>query len=456
MIKNKLNFYRNKLSNQLKDKDFAEILKGGAVNFLTKAITVFIGILFSFIITNYYGAEEMGVFSIVNSYFTIAIIVSMMGLHTAILRFIPEQIVKYSLQSAFKLFIQVFKLVFFMSVIVAITACFLSDFIAVQIFENKNLVFVFSIAAFFIVIQALGKLSHETIRALKNIKIYGLLEVSVAVFKITLLGILTYFFYQEYNSVYTLFASFVFLFIGALYFVFSLFSKKKYVEATVKISSNKEIITVAFPMFLTGVMSVVISQTDIVMLGAMSNVTEVGIYAIAVKLAFLTSFILTSINSIATPKFSELFHAGKMEALTSIAQKSSKLVFWISAPIMIVFIFFGEFLLSIFGDEFVKGYPVLILLALGKFVNGIAGSVGSFLNMTGHQKVFNRIVIIGGLTNILFNFILIPKYGIIGAAIASMLSIILWNLLASLYIKYKFGFFIGYLPINLKSKKSNE
>ena len=453
MIKKKLNFYRNKLSNQLKDKDFTEILKGGGINFLTKSLTVFIGISFSFIITTYYGAEEMGVFSIINSYFTIAIIVSLMGLHTAMLRFIPEHIVKYSLQSAYKLFLQVFKLVFIIAVIIAIIAYFLSDFIAIKIFENESLIVIFSIAAFFIVIQALGKLSLEGIRALKNMKVYGLLEVSVAVFKITLLAILTYFYYQEFNSVYTLFASFVFLLIGALCFVFSLFTKKNDLLDTVKTYSNKDVVTVAFPMFLTGVMSVVISQTDIVMLGAMSNVSEVGVYAIAVKLAFLTSFILTSINSIATPKFSELFHAGKMEALIKIAQKSSKLVFWVSVPIIIVFIFFGKFMLSIFGDEFVKGYPVLILLALGKFVNGIAGSVGSFLNMTGHQKVFNRIVIIGGVTNIVFNFILIPKYGILGAAIASMISIILWNLLASLYIKYKFGFFIGYLPIKLNVNK---
>ena len=448
--------FREKILNLVGDKDFSEIAKGSSINFLAKSLTFLLGITFSFLITKYYGADEMGVFSLVNSYFTIAIIVSMLGLHTAILRFVPEHIVKYSTYSAYKLFLQVFKLVLIMSIIISILAYLFSDFIAIKIFKNESLVTIFSIAAFFIVIQALAKLCHESIRALKNIKIFGFLEVAVAIFKICLLILFTYFFYQEYNSVYTLFASYIFLLIGAVFFVFRLFNKKRGAADQVKTSSNKEIVTVAFPMFLTGVMSVIISQTDIVMLGAMSDISNVGVYAIAVKLAFLTSFILTSINSIATPKFSELYHSGKMEALTKIAQKSSKLVFWVSVPIIIAFILFGKYFLSIFGDEFIQGYPVLIILALGKFVNGIAGSVGSFLNMTGHQKMFNRIVILGGIVNILLNFLLIPQYGIIGAAIASMISIILWNLLASLYIKYKFGFYIGYLPFKMNVNKNNE
>ncbi len=442
--------YKQSLSNQLKDKDFSEIIKGGSIHLIAKAISVLLGILFSLIITRYYGASEMGVYSIVNSYFIIALIFSMMGTHTAILRFIPEHIVKYSYSSAFQLFVQVFKMVLFFSTIVAVVSYFFAPYIAERIFNKEYLYPLFTLASFFIIFQAVGKLSIETTRALKEIKIYALYDVSNTLFKIVVLSVLTYLFYAEYNPIYTLFTSYIFLFIGSLVFVIYFFKYKKNSQHDIQKFTNKKIVNIAFPMFLTGVMSAVISQTDVIMLGMMKSVEEVGIYAIVAKLAMLTSFVLTSINSIATPKFSELYHSGKIDILTSVAQRSSKLIFWVSLPIILIFILFGKYILAVFGEEFILGYSVLLLLVFGQFVNGMAGSVGSFLNMTGQQKVFNRIVIIGGVTNIVLNYILIPLYGIEGAAFASMLSIILWNVLASLYIKYKFGFYIGYMPIKIK------
>ena len=445
--------YKQKFSIQLKDKDFSEIIKGGSIHLVAKVISVLLGVLFSLIITRYYGVMEMGVYSIVNSYFVIALIFSMLGMHTAILRFIPEHIAKYSYKSAYQLFLQIFKIVFFMSIVLTGVSYFFSEFIAEIIFKKEYLYPLFTLASFFIIFQALGKLSLEAIRALKLIKVYALFDVLNVLFKILLLIILTYFFYEEYNSIYTLFTSYILLFLGSLLFVLYFFKHKKNDLDNVEKYTNKNINNIAFPMFLTGMMSAVISQTDIVMLGMIATIEDVGIYAISAKLAMLTSFVLTSINSIATPKFSELYYSGEIDILISVAQRSSKLIFLVSLPIILIFIVFGKYILSIFGEEFILGYPVLLLLVLGQFVNGMAGSVGSFLNMTGHQKVFNRIVIVGGISNIVLNYTLIPIYGIEGAAFASMLSIILWNLLASFYIKYKFGFYIGYMPRKRKRKE---
>jgi O-antigen/teichoic acid export membrane protein len=138
-------------------------------------------------------------------------------------------------------------------------------------------------------------------------------------------------------------------------------------------------------------MAFVIGQTGVIMLGMFRSEAEVGYYAIAVKLGTLTAFILNAVNSMAAPKFSELFHSEKMDELTYVAKKSAKLIFWTTAPILLGLIILGKSELKIaFGAEFVVAYPALVLLVLGQFVHSISGGPGLFMNMTVNQKVFRN------------------------------------------------------------------
>jgi O-antigen/teichoic acid export membrane protein len=173
----------------------------------------------------------------------------------------------------------------------------------------------------------------------------------------------------------------------------------------------------------------------------------VGYYAIAVKLATLTTFILSAINSMAAPKFSELFHSGNLPELFYVAKKSTKLIFWTTLPILLGLLSFGHPTLSIvFGRDFVVAYPALVLLVVGQFFNSISGSTGVFMNMTGNEKVFKNIMMFSAALNVFLNLLLIPKFGIKGAAIAAMTSLITWNSITLLFIKKKFGKTTGYFP----------
>ena len=85
--------------------------------------------------------------------------------------------------------------------------------------------------------------------------------------------------------------------------------------------------------------------------------------------------------------------------------------------------------------------PALILLSVGQIVSAFSGSTMIILNMTGREKIGRNILTITVILNIIINYILIPRYGIVGAAIATMSSTILWNLISVIYIYKSFGFF---------------
>jgi O-antigen/teichoic acid export membrane protein len=216
---------------------------------------------------------------------------------------------------------------------------------------------------------------------------------------------------------------------------------------TVHPIAMKRVLSISAPMLMTALMTFVIGQTGVLMLGIMRTEEEVGHYAVAVQLAAVTAVMLQALNTMATPNYSKLFYSGKTDELLRVARQTSKLVFWVSLPVMLVLICFGEYVITLFyGQPFVAAYPPMIFLLIGKFVYAISGSTGAFMNMTGNQKPLLVIKASAALMNVLLNLWLIPVYGLNGAAVSAMVSLIFWNVAVLITIKNKFGRTIGYLP----------
>lgn len=430
-----------------KDKHFFEILSGSIWSFGSKIMAVILGLVLNLLITRLYNVEAMGTFALVNSLITIMGIIALMGTNTVTLKLIPEYTTKYSSKVAIAIYWKIFGIVSIISILVSFFTYYFSEIIAETIFNEPNISSMFVLASILIVPYSLSTLNSSAFRAFKQIKYYVLYQVLNPLFKVIALLILSFFSFDENNPVYALFAGIILL---SLFTSFILKLKTKQLARNDELSlrnyqlSTISIISLSFPMFLTASMHIVMSQTDIVMLGAMESVVLVGIYAIAVKLSALTSFILGTVNTMAAPKFSELYHSGDMKSLKSVTQKSSKMMFFSTLPIVLIFILFGKLFLGIFGEEYEVAYITLLILVIGQFVNAFVGPVGFFLNMTGHQKGLNKMVVFAAIINIMLNYSLIPMYGINGAAIATAISLSSWNILAAIYIKRKFGFYINY------------
>ena len=141
-----------------------------------------------------------------------------------------------------------------------------------------------------------------------------------------------------------------------------------------------------------------------------------------------------------------MFAKNDMEGLKKVIHQSTKMIFCSSAPLVIIFFIFPEFFLGLFGEEFKVGVNAFIFLSCGRLISSFSGSVGNILQMTGNQNIYAKIILFGAILNVLLNLILIPRYGINGAAIASMCSLTVWNLSMVLVVKKKFGFYTFYIP----------
>jgi len=184
-----------------------------------------------------------------------------------------------------------------------------------------------------------------------------------------------------------------------------------------------------FPFMLMTGNSLLHVKADILMLGMLSGSQDVGIYNIASKSADFLGFILFAVNSSVAPLIPRLYSSGDIRGLRKTISKSVLLASSIALCIAFLLIITRKQFLLIFGQEYIAGQYILIVLVLGQLFNVISGPPGILLSMTGNASDVALSSALGALTNIGLNFILIPKWGMMGASIATASGIAVWNIM---------------------------
>ncbi|MCF8069613.1 MAG: flippase [Desulfobacterales bacterium] len=443
-----INFLKHKFHNLISDKKFSEILTGTVWAMGSRVISTGIAMIISIIIARVYGAEVMGVVAMLNSFFMLVTIFTVLGTNTSILRLIPEHITKYSITSSYNVYRKILYLVAVISVTTGCIIYFGSSLISIKVFAKPQLTVFFSLSSVFIVFKSLMIFNTQAIRGLRLIRTFAFMQLLPSLSNLIILTLLTYLIFNQYNPVYAFFFSFMITALIGILIIDRSFKNNSKLSDRVHAMTVKKILGISFPMLMSTTMAFAIGQTGVIMLGIFRNEAEVGYYDLAVKLSTLTAFVLQSINSMAGSKFSELYNAGKMDELFHVAKKSSKLIFWITMPILCTLIVFGKFIITfLYGKEFSVAYLPMVYLVIGQFLNVISGSNACFMNMTGDEMKLRNILITTAVITILLGYWVIPIYGINGAAIVGMFSYIFWNVYALIYIKLKYGVMIGYIPI---------
>lgn len=210
--------------------------------------------------------------------------------------------------------------------------------------------------------------------------------------------------------------------------------------------AGKQWLFAALPFMFLGTIQLINSRIDIIMLGGIKGVTEVGIYTVIIGITQLTAFIHHAALGVLGPTIATLYSEGKFKKLEKLIQKSALAVFFLSLLLGFTIMGFGKYLLLFFGTEFVTGITAMKILIGGQIFNALTGPVGLVLNMTGHQNETAIATGISAVLNIMLNAILIPKWGINGAAIATVTSIIAINIIKVIMMQKRLGIALYSLP----------
>lgn len=186
----------------------------------------------------------------------------------------------------------------------------------------------------------------------------------------------------------------------------------------------------AFPLLFIAGINVINMQTDILMLAAIRGSESAGIYQAATRGAELVAFSLVIVNMAIQPSLARLYAAGDMARLQRLTIMSARAATATALPLATAMIVWGgSIMAAVFGSEFTRGAVALAILSAAQLVNAFTGPANSLLNMTGHEVDQLKAMTVGVLINIVLNALLIPHWDIVGAAVATGTSLIVWNVL---------------------------
>lgn len=196
----------------------------------------------------------------------------------------------------------------------------------------------------------------------------------------------------------------------------------------------------ALPLLFIAGIHVINTQTDILMLAALRGSESAGVYQAAVRGAELVAFSLVIVNMAIQPSLSQFHAVGDYARLQRLATWGALGATAAALPLAAVMILWGAPILgTVFGHDFERGAIALTILAAAQLVNAFTGPANSLLDMTGHHNDALKAMAIGVLANVTLNALLIPRWDIAGAAIATGTSLLIWNVLLVVLVRRRLG-----------------
>jgi O-antigen/teichoic acid export membrane protein len=376
-----------------------KIAKESTISFVGMGYGQFIRYLFTALLARLVGVQYLGIYSLGNSITSIATVLGKAGTDVGLMRYVSMRDHKKDRESIKNDIRSTLKMGLVFSIVIMLAQIMLSRWLAENVFEASSLLrivlIVYAVSIPFTALMTIATFATQGFQLLKyKIFVEYILNPTVLIVSM----IFVYFaFSSELAIILPTLLTGIIGFIVANYFL------KKIVGVNIlnigNISFNKEILTYSLPIMFTMILGSLLHWMDILMLGYFTNIETVGLYHPAVRTAGLQQSILIHIYKLVT-----------------------RWILTLVIPILILILLFSTKIMLLFGADFLKSSNALIILSIGTSIFAIFGVSGTVLVVSGYQKLNLVNALSATILNICLNIILIPKYGIMGAAWATLSS----------------------------------
>ena len=401
------------------------------------------GLFITMWLARYLGPEQFGTWNYVLAYIAIITAISTLGLDSIIIR----DIVKWPNEKNFILG-SAFLLRIGSALIALIASVSISYFINADNTTVKLMISIMSLSLFFQAFDVIDFYFQSQIKVKYIVFARNSAFIISAILKILLivegasLVMFAYVFAGE------------FVMSGLLLLLFYRVTGNKLLGWKINKSTTFRLLRDGWPLFLAFISSVLYLKADQIMIGQMLDIQSVGMYSASLRIYEIPFSILIIITSSIFPKIIEIYERDK-ELFFKRYSQITTLYTMCSLVLLIIFVFWGKFFIELlFGENYDSSYSVLIVhtIALIFVFNGMLRS--SYLSITANEKIIFYTSLISSFLNIILNYLLIPFYGIIGAAIATAITQAMALLVSNLFFQQtRILFFIqlkAFILINSK------
>ncbi len=400
------------------------VKKAGSPLLLTVA-TALMGLIFNFSATKYLSAEEFGIFALAQTLVLILVTVAKLGLEKTLIKYVAaSKALQQSTQTS-SVYTMGLLYAFVGIICTTLTAWLFKELMVYRLLNQSELMPLIPIVLLLIAPNTFLAINSGLLRG------YSCPNLSIVFSGFATLVLSTFFILLFHPSTALSLIKLVLFAAGSACIAsfFLCFAQLK-LKLTIDWQQTNAMFSSCMPLWTSSIVTLVIQQFSVIILSRHVSLSEIGIYAISSKIAVLMSFALIAVNVIVTPKFSAFYAAGKISELKSLTFTANKVLFIIALLMAITLFTTAELILSFFGAAFVQGAIYLKILVLGQMVNLGTGSVTHLLIMTGNERVHQKNTLITAVTAICLVLLLVPKFGAIGAAVSTAVSMACQNLLS--------------------------
>ncbi len=198
----------------------------------------------------------------------------------------------------------------------------------------------------------------------------------------------------------------------------------------------RRLISFSLPASAASIFGVLSRWSARLFLGYLYPEAEVGIYQAAAQLASFAAVILTAMNTVFAPMIAQLFGVHKIRELDQLYKITTKWTIYLIAPAIIPLFFLSrEVMLLVYGAAYVRGASALSILLIGQFINAASGAVMLLLLMVGHERKWMLIAAGALFLTLVLNSLLVPLWGMEGAALVDTISLSAFNFSGLIVLK---------------------
>jgi O-antigen/teichoic acid export membrane protein len=198
-------------------------------------------------------------------------------------------------------------------------------------------------------------------------------------------------------------------------------------------------LAISLPILLVESFYLLLSYTDVLVLQQFRPSEEVGVYFAVVKTLALVSFIHYAMSATTAHRFAEYNALGDKQRLSAYVAHAISWTFWPSLAATTALLAAGKPLLWLFGPQFIVGYDIMFVAAIGLVVRSAIGPVERLLNMLGHQQVCAAAYAAAFAMNVVLCLLLVPRFGGHGAAAATSISLSFETVLLFWIVRSRLG-----------------
>jgi O-antigen/teichoic acid export membrane protein len=418
-----------------------KVVKGQVIaTFLVQGFGLLLIFAQHFLLARWLGVEGFGKLSYGLSIINILAILAGIGFPALVLRFIPE----YTAKSDWGQLARFLKFIGYATVMGSLVITFLFAIIAYYSRGTgaKGEVLLFTIPL--LLPLAFVTLKQETLRAFKSIQLSQIPSVLIR----PLLIILGSLYILAIGRIQPEFIFLIFALTNIIIWIILdifvskvLFKNNIQIPASVFPEKKDSSMWLGISMPLLGIflVSYMQNQIDLIIVGMTQTAASTGLYSLAMKLALLVPFPLVVANTVFAPRFAAYFATQELRQLQALVYKITLVITSFSLAIMVTIFLFAPWILGLFGEGYLGAYLPMGILIIGQIVNVGAGPVGYLADLSGLQTMSFVARLVTLFLAVALYLIFIPQWGILGAAIVTSLTTMLWNVWLHEIVRKKHG-----------------